>query len=66
MRPMRHVLSNLRVLTGVALLAISVLDPAASAAGLQKTVLVTGAENPMQVEVLADGVLLEGLPGCCL
>lgn len=30
----------------------------ATAAGLQKTVLVTDCENPMQVEVLADGRLL--------
>lgn len=54
---MRHVLSKPGSLTSIALLAISVLAPAASAAGLQKTVLVTGAENPIQVEVLADGRL---------
>jgi cytochrome c len=37
-------------------LSLSLLS--ATAAGLQKTVLVTDCENPMQVEVLADGRLL--------
>lgn len=55
---MRHVLSKPGFLARVAILAISVLTPLASAAGLQKTVLVTDAENPMQVEVLGDGRLL--------
>jgi len=55
---MRHVLSKPGFLARVAILAISVLTPLASAAGLQKTVLVTDAENPMQVEVLGDGRIL--------
>ncbi len=54
---MRHVLAKPGSLTSIPLLAIPILDPAASAAGLQKTVMVNGAENPMQVEVLADGRL---------
>ncbi len=42
----------------LAAIALTAALAEATAAGLQKTVLVTDCENPMQVEVLADGRLL--------
>lgn len=56
---MKQVCSIPRATLLATLAAILALAPTASAAAaLQKTVLVTDCENPMQVEVLTDGRLL--------
>lgn len=49
--------SLVRLLCALAL-AASIWAPQAQAADLQKTVLVTDCENPMQLEVLSDGRIL--------
>jgi len=54
---MKHPCSTFRSAMAAAVLA-TLVPMESAAAGLRKAVLVTDCENPMQVEVLADGRLL--------